>query len=440
MASPDLILGSDTCSTVSLPLNPFVSNRYHFGMLLGVADLDNEQGYHRGKTWLHNAWLHGPGAVWGLGVEVQPATSEVVVHPGLALDRNGRELWVAGRLCLNLGRWYAERRTDTLKITDDADGGVCFQVHVTLCAQQCLDRPVPSISEPCEGSDLDTAYSRTVEQAVPDLAAGPAPGDPIAPYLRLRQLVGQLPAEDPMVVAALDAIEQAPPPERAAVCLAWLRRLAALDTVDLQPDGGVGELFPASGDGCIVLAELSVHLRPDGDRWVVVGDGDMPTTVDNTVRPAHVRTRTIQELLCGPARIEPEEPAGEPPRAVAGSAELTGSSLRLSFTQPLMPATVTPRAFTVTALRSTGWAEVAVTQAELDEAGTTVTLRLGSSPRVRPVRAVALGAGPTPLLGAGGRPLSGADVDRRTVSSGADAALTIGPGQPPARDNDGTTG
>lgn len=439
MASPDLILGSDTCGTVSLPLNPFVSNRYHFGMLLGVADLDNEQGYHRGKTWLHNAWLHGPGTVWGLGVEVRPATGEVVVHPGLALDRNGRELWVADRLCLDLSRWFAERRPENLEVVEVADGGRRFRVHVTLCVEQCLDRPVPSISEPCEGSDLDTAYSRAVERAVPDLAPGPAPGDPVAPYLRLRQLVGQLPAEDDTVVAALDAIENAQPQDRAAVCLVWFRRLAALDTVDLQPDGGVGELFPAGDDGCIVLADLNVHLRPDGDRWFVVGDGDTPTTVDNTVRPAHVRTRTIQELLCGPAQIEPEEPTEEPPRTVAGSAELTGSSLRLSFTQPLMPATVTPRAFTVTALRSSGWAEVAVTRAELDEAGTAVTLRLGSAPRVRPVRAIAHGAGPTPLLGAGGRPLSGADVDRRTVSSGEDAALTIDAAEPPAPDNDGTT-
>src|SRR5690349_9477981 len=55
VASPDLILTSPTCDDVTLPVNPFVSNRYHFGMLLGVADLDTDQGYHRGKTWLHTA-------------------------------------------------------------------------------------------------------------------------------------------------------------------------------------------------------------------------------------------------------------------------------------------------------------------------------------------------------------------------------------------------
>jgi hypothetical protein len=300
VAVPDLILGTDNCAPVSLPLNPFVSNRYHFGMLLGVADLDTEQGYHRGKTWLHNAWLHGAGTVWGLGVEVEAQAGEVVVHPGLALDRNGRELQVTGRLCLHLGRWFVERRPENLVVTTEEDGSVQFQVHVTLSARQCLDRPVPSISEPCERSDLDTAYSRTVEQAVPDLAAGPAPADPVAPYLRLRQFVGQLAAEDETVLEALMTIAEKPPNERAVERLVWFRRLAALDVVDLRPDDGVGELFPAGDDGAIVLADIAVHLRPEGDSWLVVADG---TTVDNKVRPAHVGTRAIQELLCSHADI-----------------------------------------------------------------------------------------------------------------------------------------
>jgi hypothetical protein len=159
--------------------------------------------------------------------------------------------------------------------------------------------------------------------------------------------------------------------------------------------------------------------------------------VDNTVRPAHVRTRTIQELLCclppsppgpiGGLAAEPgEDPVQAPPRAVAGSGELAGSTLRLSFTQPLLTATVTRDAFTVAALRSSGWAQLEISGVELDEPGTTVTLRLRSAPRTRPVRIVAHGTGSAPLLGAEGRPLSGADVDRRSVSSGEDAAVIVG--------------
>ena len=209
--------------------------------------------------------------------------------------------------------------------------------------------------------------------------------------------------------------------------LGWLRRLAALDTVELQPEDGVGTLFPVTGDGCVVLAQVDAHLRPDGDRWVVVDD----TAVDNAVRPAHVRTRTIQELLlCAPAgaldaRARSLGPAAaDPPRAA--SAELSGSTLTVRFTAPLLPPTVTADAFAVTALRSSGWSGVDVTAATLDDAGTAVDLRLRSAPRVRPVRVVARGAGPAPLLGSDGQPLSGTDADGRTVRAGEDAALQIG--------------
>jgi hypothetical protein len=400
-------------ATTNLPLNPFVSNRYHFGMLLGVADLDTEQGYHRGKGWLHNAWLHGPGTVWGLAVEVTPDNNEVVVHPGLALDGNGRELHVGERLCVDLGRWFAERRPEGLDVTEEADGSVRFTVHVRLCARQCLDRPVPAVSETCSGSDNGTAYSRTVEQALPELTAGPAPDLPVAPYPRLRQLAGQIETTDPVDF------------------LRALRRLIALDTIDLAPEGGPGALYPVDGEGCVVLAQIDAHLQPDQDRWTVLAD----TAVDNAVRPAHVRTATIQELLF--ARTAP--PPGpnpvmaataEPPRA--RDAGLTGTHLRVTFTQPLNPATVSPEAFTVTALRATGWTTVAVTQAVPDADGTAVTLTLRAAPRVRPVRVVVSGAGPAPLLSTDGRPLSGAEADRVTVSSGADAALLIGtPGTEP---------
>ena len=186
-------------------------------------------------------------------------------------------------------------------------------------------------------------------------------------------------------------------------------------------------------DGCVVLAQIETHLRRDGDRWVVVDD----TAVDNSVRPAHVRTRTIQELLLtGPVEPPPPPgalrreavPAAEPSRA--RSAELAGSTLRIGFTRPLLPATVGPGAFTVTALRSTGWARIDVTRAEPDEAGHHRDTDVALGPAVRPVRVVAHGAGPTPLLGADGQPLSGNDADRQTVRAGQDAALLIGNSDP----------
>ncbi|MBK5223789.1 MAG: hypothetical protein JJE52_13155 [Acidimicrobiia bacterium] len=292
MACPDLITSDDRCGDVALPVNPFVANRYHFGMLLGVADLETEQAYHRGKSWLHNAWLHGPGVVWGLRVEVRADHDEVVVHPGLALDAHGRELRVADQMCVNIAEWFATRRPDDLEVDDAPDGGVQFIVHVELCHDSCLDRPVPSVAEPCGDASFDTAYSRSIERGLPRIVAGPAPGAGPFPYPRLRQLAGQEPVTDDLVTTALDEIAAADAADGAALREVWFQRLAAEDTMDLEPEEGAA-WSPEADDGCVLLAELQIHLDPDGG---VVDDES--TTVDNWVRSSHVRTRTIQELLC----------------------------------------------------------------------------------------------------------------------------------------------
>ena len=284
MSCPDLIVEGDRCGDVSLATSPFVSNRYHFGMLLGVADLDAEQAYHRGKAWLHNAWLHGAGVVWGLRVRVDPEHRELVVEPGLAIDASGRELYVAETMCVDISEWYDQRRPDDLEVEERADGSIAFTVHVELCHDSCLDRPVPSIAQSCEGADRDTAYSRSVERGLPRVVGGAAP-EPAAPdYPRLRQFFGQLPVEDELVTTALDDVAAAAEAERPATRLLWLRRLAAEDTMELGP--------VEEPDDCVLLAQVRMHLDSDGS--VVADDA---TAVDNWVRASHVRTRTIQELL-----------------------------------------------------------------------------------------------------------------------------------------------
>src|ERR1041384_2672688 len=99
-ATGDSLLGlaSSSCITSDvgggelLPLSPYTALRYHFGMLLGVADFETDQGYHRAKMRIHNAWLHRAGVVWGFGVKVDLLHGEIRVMPGLALDAAGHEL------------------------------------------------------------------------------------------------------------------------------------------------------------------------------------------------------------------------------------------------------------------------------------------------------------------------------------------------------------
>lgn len=340
------------CDAGPLPVDPFVSLRPHFGMLLGVDDFETVDAYHRGKTWLHSAWLHRQGTVWGLGVALLAARGEIEVSPGLAVDGLGRELCLDVASCLHLGRWYAAHREDPAwaeageeaRIVDEATGNVTFVAHVTIRAKRCLTRQVPALVEPCEGDGQITAFSRLRETVELRLEPGPAParGGPSRPlpYHRLRLLFGLAApetGEDDAVVAgdqevldARAAIFALDPADQPAACLEAFRRYAALDAVDLRPaeddDGDGAGYAPVAEPGALVLAELrGVTLRPvDDQTWELVtgegeddgedgeddgeGDGEDggeaaaedPFEIDNTVRDVHVATTTVQELLCGP--------------------------------------------------------------------------------------------------------------------------------------------
>jgi hypothetical protein len=81
-----------------------------------------------------------------------------------------------------------------------------------------------------------------------------------------------------------------------------LRKFAALDEIDLQPakssDDTTRLLFPAPGDSPVVLADITgITLDRSGTNGSLKLTGG---TVDVTVRPTHVATATLQELLCGP--------------------------------------------------------------------------------------------------------------------------------------------
>jgi hypothetical protein len=97
-----------------LPVNPFCSLQFHFGMLLGVDDLETGQAYPRGKVRLHNAWLHREGVVWGFNVSFN-SRNELAVDPGLALDAAGHELHLDRQACLTSAS--GTRRTRTIPIS-----------------------------------------------------------------------------------------------------------------------------------------------------------------------------------------------------------------------------------------------------------------------------------------------------------------------------------
>jgi hypothetical protein len=434
---PDLATGfaTDPCGGELLPLSPFDSLKYHFGMLLGVDDFETEQAYHRAKMRLHNAWLHRQGVVWGFGVTVDDDRGEIRVKPGLALDAAGHELHLDVDYCINVSEWFDKHENDP-GFNLDRQG---FATHVVICFKACLNHQVPTLLEPCDNGGTGTTYARVHETINIELVPGPAPA-PVYPYHRLRVLFGidapktltQLEIDelegkpdDPAAQAELKAfqndkevtdeitrIEGLPADERAPAWVAAFHRFAALDEIDLQPatsdDGARLQLFPAPDNQCLALADVNdLKLTKQDDKWILSGG-----LVDPSVRPSHVATTTIQDLLCGRLgkRFDSEADAGGP--RIDPTSVVFSSSTAIMFTadKPLLDASVTNlNAYSVTWFDSTqGWQTSNITNAAYGGDETpTVTLTLDSAISGR-VRLIVSGSGRTPLLGADLLPLAGA--------------------------------
>lgn len=75
----------------------FKRNKYYYGKLMTVQDFSSEQSYLNEKRWLINQHVLGWGVVYGLDVRPKDAQSSnsVIVAPGLAIDRDGREILVS---------------------------------------------------------------------------------------------------------------------------------------------------------------------------------------------------------------------------------------------------------------------------------------------------------------------------------------------------------
>ena len=413
----------------SLPDSPFTALRYHFGMLLGVDDFSTEQRYHRGKMRLHSAWLHREGIVWGLDVELVDDKREIAVEPGLALDPTGRELHLDVRCCMDIAAWYDEH-ADEVTAETLADGSIKFDGRVELAFCSCGTRPVPAISGPCEGADVDTAYSRTYETVAIRFVPEVAPAE-VPPYPRLRLLFGLedgVPADlddrADVLAARADVLAQTPADQPGKLLEAF-RRFADLDTKALLPaEAADGEhlSYPGTDDAGVVLANVTgITLQGSKGNWTLGG-----WTLDRTPRRAHVATRTIEELLCGRI-LEGGAVSGGGTAADAGGPRVTnvtldrtGKKITMTVDKELESASVGHDAFRVSRLEG-GWEPLRVRSATPSADGLTVVVVLTKDPGASLLRFVVHGTGQTPLLGADHIPFAGgADSPPGTVDDGYD--------------------
>lgn len=102
-------------------------NRYFYGKLLGVAELDREQSYFNQKRWLLNRLMYGGGIVCGLDVAVDPMQPDMVVlSPGVALDAMGHEIVVPAPVHFNPRQLTDERGRPSGKPLEDGEVEVCL--------------------------------------------------------------------------------------------------------------------------------------------------------------------------------------------------------------------------------------------------------------------------------------------------------------------------
>lgn len=419
--TPDLgtCLATDDGLSELLPLSPFKALHYHFGMLLGVDDFETEQAYHRAKMRLHNAWLHREGVVWGFDVKLDQTRGEIRVTPGLALDAAGHELHLEGEACLNLGEWFDKHKGDFTVAPDITNP--TFDAHVVIRFKACLTRQVPALMEPCDNAGTGTAYSRVCETVEILLLPNQAPAR-VYPYHRLRLLFGldqprlkdnstDNTPEDQAVLDEVKNIQALPAAQQAAAWLAAFHRFAALDEIDLRPaiseDGARILFFPGRDDDPVVLADITgIKLTTQNNSWVVSGG-----TVDISVRPSHVATTTIQDLLCSPLPVAPEPGAEDiGPRVEPGSVLLlTSKAIEFRVDRELHYASVKPAAFSVTWFDpARGWQKANILTASYGGSETlTVNLELKSPVHGR-VRLIVYGTGASPLLGRNLVPFAGA--------------------------------
>jgi len=138
-----------------------IRNRYFYGKLLDVAHLEMEQEYFNSKRALLNRLVTGPGVVCGLDVELSSDSKSVIVLPGVAIDRCGREIIVtrpSKPVELPPPPKHPSESDDYQPSAGSRYQGkyehpdYCEQeyAHVVLCYHECDSDPVRAVAGDCE--------------------------------------------------------------------------------------------------------------------------------------------------------------------------------------------------------------------------------------------------------------------------------------------------
>jgi hypothetical protein len=143
-----------------------VRNRFFFGKKLDVLQFEREQNYFNAKRWLLNRLVSGFGVVCGLNViwADRSKRDAILVRPGLAIDKWGREIIVS-------------HDSMPVKVAPPAKGetrpGDELFVYICLEYLECEADPAPVLSSECNGGQRcmpDTIQERYKIKVVPGRA------------------------------------------------------------------------------------------------------------------------------------------------------------------------------------------------------------------------------------------------------------------------------
>ncbi len=155
----------------SVDLEEPVHNRYFYGMLLDVFHFELEQHYFNSKRWLLNRLVSGYGVICGLDVELCDDKKSVVLLPGVAIDKWGREIIVpqpSRPVLIPVHSASAAQMEEEDECEDEF-------VYVSLCFHQCDSDPAPAMGGHCETVEV-CAPSTIRERYEIRIFPGKAPG------------------------------------------------------------------------------------------------------------------------------------------------------------------------------------------------------------------------------------------------------------------------
>jgi hypothetical protein len=168
-----------------------IRNRYFYGKLLDVFHFEMEQNYFNEKRWLLNRLISGYGVVCGLNVTLGSDGQSIVVSPGIAIDKCGREISVcqasdpfplpppqqpptppsvpgagpapAGGVTSTPGNTPAAASSQSTGGNPTMTNGDCNDTgvykHLCICYHECPTDPSPALGGDCDNQALCTPGS-----------------------------------------------------------------------------------------------------------------------------------------------------------------------------------------------------------------------------------------------------------------------------------------